>query len=423
MFAIGSIYFFAVPYVAVTFAIAMLLLPRLWRVARERGYITAADFVKDEFASPTLAILVAIVGIVAELPYIALQIVGMQAVLSAMLIGVGDVATVSEVSLVIAFIILAAFTYTSGLRGAALTAVLKDILIFGSIIAVVAVVAMSGGFAASAAKLTAVYTTLPTKFYNAYWSLFLMSAVALYLYPHAINGALSAEDPEKLRKSTSLLPIYGMGLAFLALFGILVYGNSAALAIIKSFPASSQGILVVPSLIMSTLPSWAVGIAFLGIFIGGLVPAAIMAISQANLLTRNIIKEYKKDLSPQQETRIAKWASVIFKFLALGFVFVIPATYAIQLQLFGGILILQTAPAVFVALITKRLNKYACIAGLLAGIATGLYLMEAANSYGVWKTTLYSTPLGLLFIGLTALGVNVIIVALGSLVSKPKPKL
>ncbi|MCL4518209.1 MAG: sodium:solute symporter [Thaumarchaeota archaeon] len=422
MYAVGSIYFFAVPYVALTFAFAMLLLPRLWKISRERGYITAADFVKDEFSSSTLAILVAIVGIVAELPYIALQIVGMQAVLSAMLIGVSDVATVSELSLIVAFIVLAAFTYTSGLRGATVTAVLKDALIFVAIIGVIVVVAVSGGFHAAFANLKPVYTTLPTKFYNAYWSLFLMSALALYLYPHAINGALSAEDPEKLRKSTSLLPLYGIGLAFLALFGVLIYGNSAALALVKTFPAASQGVLVVPSLILSVLPSWFAGIAFLGIFIGGLVPAAIMAISQANLLTRNIIKEFKRNITPQQETTISKWTSVIFKFLALGFVFVIPATYAIQLQLFGGVLILQTLPAVFLALITKRLNKYASIVGLLGGIATGLYLMEIANGFSKWHTTLYNAPFGLLFIGVTALGVNLIITIVGSLVIPVKPK-
>jgi len=420
MYAVGSIYFFAVPYVALTFAIAMLLLPRLWTISHKRGYITAADFVKDEFSSPALAMLVAMVGIIAELPYMALQIVGMQAVLSAMLIGLSDVATVSEVSLILAFIVLAAFTYTSGLRGATLTAVLKDILIFLSIIAVMIVVAVSGGFQSAASHLNLVHTTLPTKFYNAYWSLFIMSALALCLYPHAINGALSAEDAEKLRKSTSLLPAYGIGLAFLALFGILIYGNSAALAIVKLFPPSSQGVLVVPSLILSVLPSWFAGIAFLGIFIGGLVPAAIMAISQANLLTRNIIKEFKRDITPQQETTISKWASVVFKFLALGFVFVIPATFAIQLQLFGGILILQTLPPVFLALLTKRLNKYATMAGLIVGVASGLYLMEVANQFGAWQTTLYNTPLGLLFIGVTALGMNLIVTVGGSLIIPSK---
>ena len=105
VYAKGALYFFAVPYVSMTFAVALFFMPKLWKVSRERGYVTASDFVKDQFNSRTLAILVAITGIVAELPYIALQIVGMQAVLSAMLVGVSNVSQVSEIALVISLAI------------------------------------------------------------------------------------------------------------------------------------------------------------------------------------------------------------------------------------------------------------------------------------------------------------------------------
>jgi len=72
VFSVGAIFFYAVPYVSVAFGIAMWAMPKLWKVSKEKGYVTAADFVKDNFNSRNLAILVAIVGIVAELPYIAL---------------------------------------------------------------------------------------------------------------------------------------------------------------------------------------------------------------------------------------------------------------------------------------------------------------------------------------------------------------
>ena len=421
VFAKGAIYFYAVPYVSLTFGFAIIFMPKLWKVAHEKGYITGADFVKGTFDSRTLAMLVAVVGIVAELPYIALQIVGMQAILTVMLQGIGDVTTVSEISLVIAFVVLAAFTYTSGLRGATLTAVMKDLLIFATIIAVIAVVAFGTGLGAGFTAKPA-YSTLASTLQNGYWSLFLVSALALYLYPHAINGVLSGQDAEKVRKSTSLLPLYGIGLALLAMFGVMIYANSAASAMVKTLGGS--GILVVPSLIQSVLPRWATGIAFLGIFIGGLVPAAIMAISQANLLTRNIIKEFRPNMSPAAETQVAKWASVAFKFLALAFVFVVNSTYAVQLQLFGGILIVQTLPTIFGGLLTKRLNKYGLIVGLVVSEAVGVYMMEAANNFTTWSTTFYSTPgLGAFFIGATALALNLAIVLVWSAVSRPKPSM
>ncbi len=416
VYAKGSIFFYAVPYVAITFGIALLAMPRIWEISRKKGYITASDLIKDRFNSRSLSMMVAATGIVAELPYIALQIVGMQAVLVAMLSGTSDASTVSEVALVIAFLILAAFTWTSGLRGATLTAVMKDVLIFITVIAVIVVVASKGDIAGAFAAHPAA-VTLPSKLYNAYGSLFVMSALALYLYPHAVNGVLSAQNKKILRRSTAILPLYGLGLAGLALFGVIIYGVPAALAYVHTFPAASAGTQVVPGLIIYSLPDWMVGLAFLGIFIGGLVPATIMAMSQANLLTRNIIKEGWKSMPPHTETRIAKWSSVVFKFLALGFVFVIPSTYAIQLQLLGGVLILQILPALFFGLFAARLNKYALMGGLVAGIGYGLYLMEYANNYSSWATTLYNTQFGLLYIGLTALAVNVVIVLVGSAIA------
>ena len=422
MFKIGALYYFAVPYVAITFAIAMLTMPRLWRYSKKRGYITAADFVKDKFNSRSLAVIIALTGIVAELPYIALQVVGIQAVLTSMLLGYANVALISTVAIVVAFIALAGFTFVAGLRGVTLTAIFKDALIFITVAAVIiGVTAAIGGFGSAFAKAPATFVTLPSKFSTAYISLFFMSALALYLYPHAINGSLSAKSAVTLRRSQSLLPIYALGLAFIVLFGILIYGVPSALALIKSLPASSSGVLVVPTLIASTMPGWFVGFAFLGIFIGGLVPAALMAIAIANLLTRNIIKEAKPKLGAKLETKATKWFAVIFEFVALGFVFIVPATYAIQLQLLGGIIILQTLPTVFVALFTDKLNKYGLGFGWLIGIISGIYLVEAVNHFGLLSSSLMSSPFGLLFIGATATAINLVIALVWSAISPGKP--
>jgi len=254
-----------------------------------------------------LSVLIAVTGIVAELPYIALQIVGMQAVLTVMLAGTSNAQTVEEIALLIAFVILAAFTYTSGLRGATLTAVFKDILIWITVIAVIVIVPISiGDFGHVFKEAKPSYVTLSDSLVPAYLTLIFGSAFALYLYPHAVNGVLSAESARKLRTSTALLPLYGVGLAIMALMGVLVYSVPSAMNFLSGFPESSRGILVVPSLILNTMPGWLAGVALLGIFVGGLVPAAIMAIAQANLLTRNIIKEIKPNISPNSEIRITK---------------------------------------------------------------------------------------------------------------------
>jgi solute:Na+ symporter, SSS family len=428
VFAKGSLYFFAIPYVGLTFGVALVTMPRLWSLSREKGYITASDFVKDRFSSKILSILIAMTGIISLLPYIALQIVGMQSVLTVMLSGTANSNTVQEISLLIAFVILAAFTYTSGLRGATLTAVFKDILIWITVIALIVVVPLSivggggGGFDTAFKNVKKqTYITLSESLVPGYMTLVLGSALALYLYPHAINGVLSSESAQKLRTSTALLPLYGVGLAIMALMGILVYAVPSVMNFLSHFPESSRGILVVPSLILYTMPGWFSGIALLGIFVGGLVPAAIMAMSQASLLTRNIIKEIKPNMSTSSEIRITKISSTAFKFVALGFVFIVPATYAISLQLLGGILIVQILPAVFFGLYVKSsLRKEPLIAGLLVGIFSGIYMVEYTNNFGALTSSLFNTTFGSLYVAVIALVFNLLISFGGSAIMNKK---
>ncbi len=137
IFGAGAAGFFAVPYTVIIYPLFFLVLVRLWSVSHRHGFVTPADFVRSRFDSPTLALLIAITGIVATMPYIALQLVGIEAVLKTM--GVtGDSALARHLPIIIAFAILAAYTYQSGLRAPALIAFVKDTLIY--IVIIVAVI-------------------------------------------------------------------------------------------------------------------------------------------------------------------------------------------------------------------------------------------------------------------------------------------
>ena len=156
-FGAGAIAFFAVPYTIVIYPLMFLAFPRIWNVAHKHGYITAADFVRGRYGNRWLALAVAVTGIVATMPYIALQLVGIQVVIGAM--GVSGQGLMGDLPLVIAFIILAAFTYSSGLRAPAAIAIVKDVLIYTTAFAAVIVVPIElGGYgkifaAVPAAKL------------------------------------------------------------------------------------------------------------------------------------------------------------------------------------------------------------------------------------------------------------------------------
>src|SRR5579862_987210 len=122
-FGAGALAFFAVPYTIVIYPILFLVFPRLWHVAHKHNYITAADFVRGRFGNRWLALAVAVTGIVATMPYIALQLVGIQVMIGAL--GLSGQGFLADLPLIIAFIILAAFTYSSGLRAPAAIAIVK----------------------------------------------------------------------------------------------------------------------------------------------------------------------------------------------------------------------------------------------------------------------------------------------------------
>ncbi len=385
-FGAGAVAFFAVPYTIIAYPILFIFFPRLWYVCHRHSYITAADFVRGRFGNRWLALAMAVTGIIATLPYIALQLVGLQVVIGGM--GVSGTGYTGDLPLVIAFIVLAAFTYSSGLRAPASIAIVKDILIYITAFAAIIVVPIQlGGFEKIFAAVPASKLLLAspgpntTGAYGAYATLALGSALALFLYPHAITGILSANSGRAVRRNAALLPAYSFMLGLLALLGFfaIAAGVSSAPEYAAGFKQFGNN-FAVPALFLHIFPSWFVGIAFAAIGIGALVPAAIMSIAAANLYTRNIHREFiNTHPTDKQEAQMAKWVSLIVKFGALAFIVFVPSKFAIYLQLLGGIWIIQTLPAVMLGVYTRWFNDWALLIGWAAGIVTGTAMFVAAD--------------------------------------------
>ncbi len=402
LYAKGGIGFFAVPYTIIAWPLFFIVLPKFWTVAKNRGYVTGSDFVRDRFGSRTLALLVAITGILATMPYIALQMVGIE-------VSVAQMGFNAEVALVIAFLILAAYTYYSGLRAPAMIAVVKDAMIYITVIvALIVIPAHLGGFshifdaaaqqgaanaAAANAKIPPPATKasfslyLSPKLYLGYSTLALGSALALFLYPHALTGVMSSKSRDVIKRNAALLPIYSLLLGLIALLGYM----ALAVPIHINAKAGQTSNNAVPLLLSNIFPSWFAGFAFAAISIGALVPAAVMSIAAANLFTRNIYKEYfRKNCSDREESNVAKTASLVVKLGALAFIIFLPTATAtaINLQLLGGAWIIQTLPAVFLGLYTKWFHRYALILGWVGGMVAATWLAIANNYAAVTPVNL-----------------------------------
>ncbi|MHB1486859.1 MAG: monocarboxylate uptake permease MctP [Acidimicrobiales bacterium] len=385
MYALGAVSgWFAVAYTILVWPIVFVIMPRLWSVAHRHGYVTPADFVRGRFDSRGLSVATALTGIVATLPYIALQLVGIEAVLQVMGVGTGSgSAFVRDLPLIIAFVVLAAFTYTSGLRAPALIAFVKDALIYVVVIAAVIYLPIHlGGFghifgaakahfatvdaAAKAAHKPPPATFIPSHAaYLSYATLALGSAMALFMYPHAITGVLSTKSRDVVRRNTAFLPAYSLILALIALLGYMA---------IAAGVKTTNPRLVAPLLFEKEFPHWFAGIAFSAIAIGALVPAAIMSIAAANLFARNIWRDVlRPGASESEQARVSKVASLVVKFGALAFALGLNTQNAINLQLLGGVWILQTFPSVVFGLFTRWFHRWALLLGWAAGMGYGTY--------------------------------------------------
>jgi solute:Na+ symporter, SSS family len=398
VYATGAAGFFALSYTIMVFPIVFVFAPRLWSVSRVHNYVTPADFVRGRYGSRGLALAIAFTGILATMPYIALQLVGMQAVLTVMGVGGTSSTFLKDLPLLIAFVILAGYTFVSGLRAPALIAFAKDTLVYVVIIvAVIYIPIRLGGWTHifGAAKTHLALTNAKTGKPNgslivgpagewAYATLALGSALALFMYPHAITGVFAAKRRSVIRRNMALLPAYSLVLGLVALLGYMALAAPGVPAAVKAHGANAQ--LSVPFLFQQMFPSWFAGIGFSAIVIGALVPAAIMSIAAANLFTRNIYLEFfNRNASDANQTRVAQFVSLLVKAGALAFVFALPKTFSINLQLLGGIWILQTFPAIVAGLYTRWFHRWALVIGWAAAMVFGTiaaYRVPVAGSPG-----------------------------------------
>ena len=313
VYSVGAYGFFALPYTIIVYPFVFAVMPKLWKIAHAKDHITAADYVHGEYGGKWLPAAVALTGIVATMPYIALQLVGMQVVIK----GLG---VTGELPLIIAFVILALYTYTSGLRAPAMIAFVKDIMIY--------IVVIAAGV-----------------------------------------HVKSASD-------------------------------------------------VVPTLFGTLFPSWFIGFAAAAIAISALVPAAIMSIGAANLFTRNLWRPlFSPDMTSASEASTAKLVSLVVKFGALLFIVFLPTQYAIDLQLLGGVWILQIFPAIVFSLYTRRLTTPGLFLGWLCGIVlgTGLAISQGLKPVYALHVGDATWPT---YIGLIALVVNIVVTYAVSLVTR-----
>jgi SSS family solute:Na+ symporter len=223
------------------------------------------------------------------------------------------------------------------------------------------------------------------------------------MYPHTLTAILSSKTERTIKINAMTLPAYTILLGLIAMLGYM----AIAAGVQTKVPND-----IVMMLFTQLFPAWFVGFAAAAIAIAALVPAAIMSIGAANLFTRNLWRPFlKREITHVEESNNAKLFSLFVKVGALLIIIFMPTKFSIDLQLLGGVWILQTFPTVVFTLFLKRLNQTALLLGWVVGIALGTYLAFSQGLKPIFPLHLFGQTIPL-FIGLIAFTANAI-VALG----------
>lgn len=379
-FAAGSIAFFAIPYTIIAFFVSYFYLPKLWEVSKKHNLTTLADYAKGRFDSKFLSLLIAIVGVLMLIPYIDLQLAGIQDTLT--VAGTGYINI--KVVVIISFLLVALYTFFSGIKGPAYTAVIKDILVWVIMLFLVASIpiihfgswgSMIDKIVTDSPELLTIPTTGP-KGIPWFLTASLVSGLALFMWAHAVTGVFTAKSADVLRKNAIYLPFYNIVLILVVFLGFAAYlvlpeGSDPRFALLNLIQVSYGGVVQ--------------GLAYSTIALASLIPCSIMAIGASNLFANNIYRDFiDPNVKPAKLTMITR--SMVFVVIGLALIFgMLFPTALVSLQLLGVSGMVQIFPAIVFSLFWRNQTREATIIGLLVGLGVTFGVYATGNSFGIYE--------------------------------------
>ncbi|HEY9085473.1 MAG TPA: sodium:solute symporter family protein [Candidatus Tyrphobacter sp.] len=397
----GAPAYYILAYGTCGYVIGYFLLPAIWRVAEERGLLTAPDFFVDRYGSRALGVGVALTQFVMIVPYVTLQLTGLQILLT--MAGYGTFDATAAVG--VAFLLMALFVFTAGLRGTAWASVVKDALVLAAV--TFAGIAIPMRFfssvpamlehlrAAHPAMLTLAPGAAPS---GTFWyvSTVLLTGIGFYMGPQSFAAVYSARSAEALRRNAIFLPLYQIVLL------LVFFAGFSALLIVPGLKgaAADQSFLLV---VQRFYPPWVMGLIAAAGALAALVPASALLLGAASVIAKNVLGDGLNLVRTDRARLIATRAFVlVIAVLALVFWLVEKQTLVgLLLIVYSGIT--QFAPGVVCAFLWRRATAWGVGAGLVAGLAAAVWLSVSA------------IPIAGLNAGFVALMLNVVVLVAVSL--------
>jgi SSS family solute:Na+ symporter len=371
----GAPTFYILIYGALAYTLSFFILPALWKVGKRYGLHTQSDFFIKRYDSRSLGVLVALIGVFCIIPYLQLQLAGLGFIVEVASNG----AVNPNVAIVISFVLTCAFVYTSGLRGAAWVAIIKDVMM---ILAVFIVgIGVPTIYFGGIGKMFRVlikqkpdYLVFPgaVAHMDVLWvmSTLLLTGLGFYMWPHVFGSAFSAKSDKIIKRNAIIMPFYQIPVLL-----VFVVGFTALLVI----PNLENGDMAFLALVNKTYPSWFMGFVGAAGAVTAMVPSAILVLFASTLIAKNV---YQAGINPRaSEERVmslSRFMVLVIMTLALIFAFLFPSEL-VYLLIFGYDGVCQFFPGVVFGLFWKRVTKAAVLSGLITGISIVVLLILAGK--------------------------------------------
>jgi SSS family solute:Na+ symporter len=353
-------------YMMLVFVVSFYIIPPIWEIGRQYSLQTQSDFFQQRYNSKSLAVVVALVGLVFMIPYLQLQLTGLGIIV--------EVASFEGISrapaMLIAFVLVASFVFVSGIRAVAWISVLKDLLLL-FVVATVGIAVPKIYFGGVGPMFSALMRSRPTHLtmpgatvnHGHAWfiSTVLLTSLGGYIWPHTMGSCFTAKSSNTLRRNAVIMPLYGMTVPLVFLVGF-------------------SGILIVPGLKNGDLSLLTVvrktfSPRFLGI-VGGagaltaMVPAALQILTAATLFAKNVYRPlFAPHMSDQQVARLGRAMVLVIAATALYFA-IYSSTTLVGLLLIGYAGITQLFPGIVLGLFSRRVSSTTILCGLVVGVVT-----------------------------------------------------
>jgi SSS family solute:Na+ symporter len=409
----GAPAYYILAYGALAFSMSYFLLPPIWRYGNLHRLHSQADFFAHKYSSRGLGVLVSLVGVVAIVPYLVLQLKGLGIIVSETSYGrisVPQAVWISVVGLV-------AYVIVSGVRGSAWTAVVKDVMILGVAVGlgIYFPIHHYGGYGAMFAAIDKAqpgFLSLPAKGMSVPWftSTVLVSALGFYMWPHGFASMYTARSEDTFRRNAITMPLYQLVLLF------IFFAGFAAILKVPGLKGADADLSLL-KLCKIDFGPWTVGLIGAAGLLTALVPGSMLLMTGATILAKNVYGTLVPNAPEQSIATIARWLVPVIALVAV-FLTLKGGTALVPLLLLAYNFVTQLFPALVLSLGKRR---WCTRAGAFAGILVGETIVTWAQLSGAKLAVLFPAwPSAItdLNIGAVAIVANVLALVVVSAVTR-----